>query len=193
MVVAFFICWAPFHLQRLLTVFLPKSVYQNPHMSFFMGLLYHCSGVFYFFSSVINPILYNIMSLKFRRAFKNTITLSCTRRRPKRTSSMIAYRFCRGAVDGDTDIVLSRLKHNDTKNLRGVENNNAAAAFGNQRASTSRSSDSRSAGSSGRHTSTPIYHHDFASLCHSDSKIVEGFSSQNAFMSAPSRPYHSYN
>lgn len=68
-VVAFFICWAPFHAQRLLAVYASE-----PDSSSFVRLLYHTltylSGVLYYLSTTINPLLYHIMSYKFREAFK---------------------------------------------------------------------------------------------------------------------------
>ena len=39
--------------------------------------LYHVSGFLYYFSATVNPILYNLMSLKYRHAFKQTL---CGRR-----------------------------------------------------------------------------------------------------------------
>lgn len=32
--------------------------------------IYHITGCFYYFSSTVNPILYNVMSAKYRNAFK---------------------------------------------------------------------------------------------------------------------------
>ena len=61
-VVAFFICWAPFHAQRLTFVYFK-------HTKFFRTVneyLFHVSGFFYYFSATLNPILYNVMSLKYR-------------------------------------------------------------------------------------------------------------------------------
>jgi neuromedin U receptor 1 len=63
-VLAFFICWAPFHTQRLIYVYFK-------HTQFFRTVneyLFHVSGFFYYFSATINPILYNVMSLKYRSA-----------------------------------------------------------------------------------------------------------------------------
>ncbi|ODN06003.1 Neuropeptide capa receptor, partial [Orchesella cincta] len=70
-VVAFFICWAPFHAQRFMALYgrayelerhdLYQSIYQGVH---------YISGVLYYISTCINPILYHIMSNKFRQAFK---------------------------------------------------------------------------------------------------------------------------
>jgi neuromedin U receptor 1 len=65
-VVSFFVCWAPFHLQRLLYVYLSEMEGFNEYNEW----LYHITGCFYYFSSTVNPILYNVMSAKYRNAFK---------------------------------------------------------------------------------------------------------------------------
>lgn len=88
---AFFICWAPFHIQRLVSAYSsstpPSSaslnssdVTSDSNMSSTSNLgevFFYVSGILYYVSSVINPILYNIMSLKFRQAFKDTIVDCC--------------------------------------------------------------------------------------------------------------------
>jgi len=97
-VVAFFICWAPFHTQRLISIYSsPDDVEQRAAASkALQAVLFYSSGILYYVSSVINPILYNIMSLKFRRAFKTTLCrCGCGR-------CSDCCRCCRGrdAVDG---------------------------------------------------------------------------------------------
>lgn len=77
----FFICWAPFHAQRLLYVYAQGSDYY-PDLN---EWLYILSGCLYYFSTTVNPILYNVMSMKYRQAFKQTI---CCRTR--RTASGIS-------------------------------------------------------------------------------------------------------
>lgn len=67
-VVAFFVCWAPFHVQRLLAL-----AYAGETDSAFRttyAFLHFMSGVLYYVSATINPVLYNLLSAKFRRAFK---------------------------------------------------------------------------------------------------------------------------
>ncbi|KAG5868263.1 hypothetical protein JTB14_017692 [Gonioctena quinquepunctata] len=44
--------------------------------SFYLYLMY-ASGVLYFVSTCVNPVLYHIMSNKFRKAFKNTFREVC--------------------------------------------------------------------------------------------------------------------
>uniref|UniRef100_A0A336MQM9 CSON002637 protein n=1 Tax=Culicoides sonorensis TaxID=179676 RepID=A0A336MQM9_CULSO len=74
-VVAFFFCWGLYHSQRLYAVY--YSAYGMHLDSKFGEKLYNTltwiSGIFYYFSTCINPFLYNIMSHKFRTAFKDTI------------------------------------------------------------------------------------------------------------------------
>ncbi|KAG8334897.1 neuromedin U receptor activity protein [Homalodisca vitripennis] len=70
-VVAFFVCWAPFHLQRLHSVF-GFAGDDTTHTAYLVHkVMTYASGIFYYLSTTINPILYNIMSLKFRQAFKH--------------------------------------------------------------------------------------------------------------------------
>ncbi|WAR09406.1 PK1R-like protein [Mya arenaria] len=62
-VVAFFLCWAPFHAQRLMTL------------------------------STVNPILYNLLSRKFRRAFKRTMCRCFVRTNSVPTFYMLKAKF----------------------------------------------------------------------------------------------------
>ncbi|KAL4233081.1 neuromedin U receptor [Mactra antiquata] len=75
-VVAFFIQWAPFHTQRLMTSYVPMELW-TPTLIQFQTYLFYVSGVLYFSNSTINPILYNVMSKKFRLAFKRTLCRCC--------------------------------------------------------------------------------------------------------------------
>nr|XP_033322323.1 pyrokinin-1 receptor-like [Megalopta genalis] len=79
-VIAFFICWAPFHVQRLIAVYgtEPDHITSNSKgMANLYLLMTYTSGVLYYMSTTINPILYNIMSNKFRAAFMETLSRSC--------------------------------------------------------------------------------------------------------------------
>lgn len=72
-VIAFFICWAPFHVQRLIAIYGTNSedhiTSNSKWIEFLYLLMTYISGVLYYVSTTINPILYNIMSNKFRVAF----------------------------------------------------------------------------------------------------------------------------
>ncbi|CAH0702484.1 unnamed protein product [Spodoptera exigua] len=71
-VVAFFICWAPFHAQRLVAIYgtTENHLARSPILLSVYSFLTYTSGVFYYMSTCINPIFYHIMSNKFRDAFK---------------------------------------------------------------------------------------------------------------------------
>ncbi|ESN94739.1 hypothetical protein HELRODRAFT_87553 [Helobdella robusta] len=75
-VVAFFICWAPFHVQRLMTIYGEGSIMD----SMYWDILFYVSGILYFVSCTINPILYNLMSENFKEAFKSTLCCENSRR-----------------------------------------------------------------------------------------------------------------
>jgi len=40
-------------------------------------ILLNVSGILYFVSSTVNPILYNVMSLRYRKAFRDTLHAAC--------------------------------------------------------------------------------------------------------------------
>nr|BAO01085.1 neuropeptide GPCR A35 [Nilaparvata lugens] len=76
-VVAFFICWAPFHAQRLLALYASSQGTNSETVIAIYNILTHTSGILYYLSTTINPLLYNIMSHKFRDAFKGTLAQLC--------------------------------------------------------------------------------------------------------------------
>lgn len=67
---AFFICWAPFHAQRLMAVYANNTDEPPAGLVTVYTALTYISGIFYYLSTTVNPLLYNIMSNKFREAFK---------------------------------------------------------------------------------------------------------------------------
>ncbi|XP_047027969.1 neuropeptides capa receptor-like [Helicoverpa zea] len=82
-VIAFFVCWAPFHVQRLFFIYgysLPQFHVINEH-------LFNVAGALYYVSATVNPILYNVMSGRYRIAFQET--LLCRKVRGRRDSRII--------------------------------------------------------------------------------------------------------
>ncbi|XP_025409547.1 pyrokinin-1 receptor-like isoform X2 [Sipha flava] len=75
-VVAFFVCWAPFQAQRLVAIYGDADHEDRSSVSIidvnFYQVLNYVSGILYYLSATINPLLYNLMSYKFRTAFKET-------------------------------------------------------------------------------------------------------------------------
>ncbi|ESO88934.1 hypothetical protein LOTGIDRAFT_93568, partial [Lottia gigantea] len=74
--VAFIICWAPFHAQRLMVLYVPKWTVELMDLVLviilYLNYFLCISGVLYFISSTVNPILYNVISKRYRLAFKET-------------------------------------------------------------------------------------------------------------------------
>ncbi|XP_049602592.1 neuromedin-U receptor 1-like [Syngnathus scovelli] len=71
LVIVFCLCWAPFHVDRLMWSLMDTSVEQ--HLQIFEHI-HVVSGVFFYLSAAINPILYNLMSTRFREMFRH---ISC--------------------------------------------------------------------------------------------------------------------
>ncbi|XP_041848609.1 neuromedin-U receptor 1-like [Melanotaenia boesemani] len=66
LVVVFGLCWAPFHVDRLIWSYIDMSSVQ--HLKIFENV-HIVSGVCFYLSSAVNPILYNLMSTRFREMF----------------------------------------------------------------------------------------------------------------------------
>ncbi|XP_012218064.1 neuropeptides capa receptor-like [Linepithema humile] len=103
-VIMFFLCWAPFHTQRLLYIYAQESDYYLDLNEW----LYILSGCLYYFSATVNPIFYNLMSVKYRHAFNQTICCR-NRRSAKKTLNQKSY-LCRcdfSNKDHDRNIMCS--------------------------------------------------------------------------------------
>ncbi|ELU11261.1 hypothetical protein CAPTEDRAFT_190732 [Capitella teleta] len=112
-VVAFFVCWAPFHAQRLIVLYVDGDLTKwTSSLMAVQNVLYFSSGIFYYVSSVINPILYNIMSLKFRQAFRSTILRPCRKKHVNRPTLLRRYRFNSKPLGTDTNMTLVHLQAN---------------------------------------------------------------------------------
>ncbi|XP_043926620.1 neuromedin-U receptor 1 [Protopterus annectens] len=81
LVVVFGICWAPFHTDRLMWSSINLWTAEMHQM---FQCVHIISGVFFYLSSAVNPILYNLMSTRFREMFKEVMCHS----RQKRSGSM---------------------------------------------------------------------------------------------------------
>ncbi|XP_053207205.1 neuromedin-U receptor 2-like [Panonychus citri] len=68
-VIAFTICWTPFHAQRLLFLYVSLYSEWSNQLRSVNQVLFPMAGVFYYLNSSINPILYSVMSTRFRVAF----------------------------------------------------------------------------------------------------------------------------
>ncbi|KAI5101203.1 neuromedin-U receptor 1 [Silurus meridionalis] len=71
LVVMFGICWAPFHTDRLMWSFMDEFSSVETFQVF--EYVHVISGVFFYLSSAVNPVLYNLMSTRFREMFKDVM------------------------------------------------------------------------------------------------------------------------
>lgn len=76
LVAVFGLCWAPFHVDRLMWRYMDNKSF---------GYFHIISGVCFYLSSAVNPILYNIMSTRFREMFAH---ITCRSRRLSAGSSL---------------------------------------------------------------------------------------------------------
>uniref|UniRef100_A0A667YD28 Neuromedin U receptor 1 n=1 Tax=Myripristis murdjan TaxID=586833 RepID=A0A667YD28_9TELE len=74
LVAVFGLCWAPFHVDRLMWSYI--DTWSVQHLKIFEHV-HIISGVFFYLSSAINPILYNLMSTRFREMFRPTACITC--------------------------------------------------------------------------------------------------------------------
>ncbi|XP_053154990.1 neuromedin-U receptor 2 [Hemicordylus capensis] len=84
LVIIFAICWAPFHTDRLFYSFVVN--WTEPLANTF-NLIHVVSGVFFYLSSAVNPIIYNLLSRRFRIAFLSIIFPRCKHCHPRHTVS----------------------------------------------------------------------------------------------------------
>ncbi|XP_053316779.1 neuromedin-U receptor 1 [Spea bombifrons] len=84
LVVVFGICWAPFHTERLMWSFIENWTEEMHQMFSFVHVI---SGILFYLSSAVNPILYNLLSTRFREMFKEVMCRGRTKRLGSRRSS----------------------------------------------------------------------------------------------------------
>ncbi|XP_065108543.1 G-protein coupled receptor 39 [Paramisgurnus dabryanus] len=71
-VCALFLCWMPNQIRRLMTAAVPKSSWTVSYLSSYVKL-HPVADTFFYLSSVLNPLLYNLSSRQFRSAFWQTL------------------------------------------------------------------------------------------------------------------------
>nr|XP_024216454.1 growth hormone secretagogue receptor type 1-like [Halyomorpha halys] len=74
-VISFFICLLPFKAFTLYVIYAPPEILLSMGIETFYNILYICRMMFYI-NSAINPILYNLMSSKFRDGFRKLLGIS---------------------------------------------------------------------------------------------------------------------
>ncbi|RWS06514.1 alpha-1B adrenergic receptor-like protein, partial [Dinothrombium tinctorium] len=85
-VIAFTICWTPFHAQRLLFIYASLHTEWPEELRRINGIFFLVAGVLYYLNSTINPILYSAMSTRFRLAFNLYASGCCGGRSSKHSN-----------------------------------------------------------------------------------------------------------
>ncbi|XP_062925523.1 neurotensin receptor type 1-like [Mobula hypostoma] len=88
-VIAFVVCWLPYHVRRLMFCYVPKHQWTEFLYDFY-HYFYMVTNILFYVSSTINPILYNLVSTNFRQNFFSTLSSYCLLRRPKAKTRAIS-------------------------------------------------------------------------------------------------------
>ncbi|XP_060691906.1 neurotensin receptor type 1 [Hemiscyllium ocellatum] len=81
-VIAFVVCWLPYHIRRLMFCYVPKHLWTDFLYDFY-HYFYMVTNVLFYVSSTVNPILYNLVSANFRQDFLSTLSSFCLHRQQK--------------------------------------------------------------------------------------------------------------
>ena len=100
LVVVFGICWAPFHVDRLMWSFVS---HWTEGLLLAFQYVHVVSGVFFYLSSAANPVLYSLRSTRFRDTFREALCLrtQCRGHRAHHSSYSLS-RVTVGSTLGDT-------------------------------------------------------------------------------------------
>lgn len=79
------VCWLPFQSRRLMTVLRNKDQWTDTYYRSYITLQ-PITNCFYYLSACLTPLLYNLTSRNFRRAFLHSIT-PCTKGSPPESAS----------------------------------------------------------------------------------------------------------
>nr|XP_023683280.1 neuromedin-U receptor 2-like [Paramormyrops kingsleyae]XP_023683281.1 neuromedin-U receptor 2-like [Paramormyrops kingsleyae]XP_023683282.1 neuromedin-U receptor 2-like [Paramormyrops kingsleyae] len=97
-VVVFAICWAPFHVDRLLW----SSVSQwTDAMHATFQYVHILSGVLFYFSSAVNPLIYSLLSTRFRECFRGLVCIQAARTSPPPAPKTLKSSYTLGSHDSN--------------------------------------------------------------------------------------------
>lgn len=130
-VIAFFVCWAPFHTQRLFACFFDPNEWTR-ELRQLNEILFYTGGCLYYFSATINPILYSLISVRYREAFRDALCGFGTTRhgnqsqfnkyshRPSDTCIVVSEKPTRTVQREDTLVVKSKVVECEGASLNGT-------------------------------------------------------------------------
>uniref|UniRef100_A0AAV2M1L1 G-protein coupled receptors family 1 profile domain-containing protein n=1 Tax=Knipowitschia caucasica TaxID=637954 RepID=A0AAV2M1L1_KNICA len=75
-VIAFVVCWLPYHARRLMFCYVNITDWSHALTDFY-HYFYMVTNVLFYVSSAINPLLYNLVSATYRQSFISTLRHMC--------------------------------------------------------------------------------------------------------------------
>ncbi|KTF86791.1 hypothetical protein cypCar_00034881, partial [Cyprinus carpio] len=93
-VIAFVVCWLPYHARRLMYCYITEW---TPTLFDFYHYFYMVTNVLFYVSSAINPILYNLVSANYRQIFFSTLRyliLPCRHKKQKHVLTRHSISIC---------------------------------------------------------------------------------------------------
>lgn len=129
-VFSFFVCLAPFRVFTLWIIIAPDEQVKRKGLEFFYNFLYF-SRIMLYLNSAINPILYNLMSSKFRKGFRKLwcsccyLGGQCKRTKNGRTTAINAIATATTTTTSVTShsALCKKLSNSRTFSLDDVKNN----------------------------------------------------------------------
>lgn len=112
LVVVFAICWAPFHTDRLMWSFI--NDWTESHLEIFQ-YVHIISGVFFYLSSAVNPILYNLMSTRFREMFKEVMCHRQHHITPRKHSLSVTWITLRSTLGDANSTTVVEAEYGESK------------------------------------------------------------------------------
>ncbi|XP_043938150.1 neurotensin receptor type 2 [Protopterus annectens] len=90
-VIAYVICWLPYHARRLMYCYVPTDSWSDFLYTFY-HYFYMLTNTLFYVSSAVNPVLYNVVSSTFRKLFFETLAYLCKSKRQVMKSPQAAQR-----------------------------------------------------------------------------------------------------
>ncbi len=135
-VVAFFLCLLPFRVFTLWIILAPNELLVDIKKDKFYQILLSCRIMLYV-NSAVNPMLYNLMSSKFRQGFKRMLPFyffrkrRCSRSRNNTLSTTITHSSSKVTILGKSGSSLL-LRKGRTDSLEGRQKNGFSAENGDR-------------------------------------------------------------
>ncbi|XP_031758036.1 neurotensin receptor type 1-like [Xenopus tropicalis] len=83
-VIAFVVCWLPYHVRRLMFCYVPEEMWSDELNDFFLPYLLHVDHVLFYVSSTVNPSLNLVSAISVRSSSLRSVFYAPWKRKKKR-------------------------------------------------------------------------------------------------------------